>query len=326
MLGTLAHKILTRLPPETAHSVAIWGMKHRISAPGPFTSAFTTTDLFGTSLDNPLGIAAGFDKYAEVADRARDYGFGWIEEGSFTWDGGEGNKGRRLFRLEDGLLNRMGLNCFPSEVAADILGRCKGKFAVSIAKTHNPAIIGDAAIRDMVSSYKVLKHLGIYTTINISCPNTKEGKTFEQDRVALAELVHGLSEVEGLRKDCVFKLSPRLPRLNVEMIVEETYSFAGGYQGGNTLLIEHPKYGKGGKSGPALKALGIETIRTLHEITRGSRTLLGCGGVSSGRDVLDYINAGAKAVLAYNGFVSRNGGGPDFAHRVNDEYAHLVAA
>ena len=118
MLGTLAHKILTRLPPETAHSIAIWGMKHRISAPGPFTSAFTTTDLFGVSLDNPLGIAAGFDKYAEVADRANDYGFGWIEEGSFTWEGGEGNKGRRLFRLEDGLLNRMGLNCFPSEVAA----------------------------------------------------------------------------------------------------------------------------------------------------------------------------------------------------------------
>src|SRR3989344_2782083 len=174
VVNRLAHKILLRLPAETAHDIGKWGMRRRLFAPGRFISD-SKNNLFGIEVDNPLGIAAGFDKYAVLQETAREYGFGWIEEGSFTYNGGEGNKKPRLFRLreEKGLLNRMGLNGISSAEAAEILAKANQKsFAVNIAKTHNPDIVGDKAFADVIGSYNLLKNLGIYTVLNLSCPNT----------------------------------------------------------------------------------------------------------------------------------------------------------
>src|SRR3989338_2859403 len=157
-LGDVAHRALRLLPAETAHDIGVWGMKHRIFATGSAQDV-SGVILFDHNFRNRLGIAAGFDKYAQIVDRAEDYGFAWIEEGSFTNEGGEGNPGKRLFRLENGgLLNRMRLNCLPSVEAAEILrSKRHYSFAVSIAKTHNPSIVGDKAIRDVARSYKILK-------------------------------------------------------------------------------------------------------------------------------------------------------------------------
>src|SRR5437016_3084239 len=106
MLEKLAHRALLQLPPELAHNIAKWGMRREWFAPGPYY-AKKSPELFGIRLHNPLGVAAGFDKYAVLHDNAEKYGFGWIEEGSFTWEGGAGNKGKRLFRLSNGgLRNR----------------------------------------------------------------------------------------------------------------------------------------------------------------------------------------------------------------------------
>ncbi|MBI4089538.1 MAG: quinone-dependent dihydroorotate dehydrogenase, partial [Candidatus Levybacteria bacterium] len=188
-------------------------MKHKLLAPDEFKTEESKTELFGVEINNPLGLAAGFDKNGELIDSALEYGFGYVEVGSVTYEGGKGNEKPRLFRLhkEKGLLNRMGLNGDPAEIVAERLKTAKSKaFGVNIAKTHSPDILGDKAIADFVNSYKLLKSFGIYTVINISCPNTREGRTFE-DPASLRELLSAISEA-GRVKPILLKLSPVIAR------------------------------------------------------------------------------------------------------------------
>ncbi|MBI2043242.1 dihydroorotate dehydrogenase 2 [Candidatus Pacearchaeota archaeon] len=327
MLEKLAQFSLSMLPPEFAHSIAKTGMKFCLMAPGVYHTEKSETKLFNQRVPNPFGIAAGFDKYAELQDYIQEYGFGWIEEGSFTFEGGKGNKKPRLFRDKEngGLINRMGLNCIPSEIAAERLSKSSPySFAVSIAKTHNPEILGDEAIHDMVLSYRLLKNLGIYTAINVSCPNTKEGKTFEVPE-SFRELNAALKS-EGKGKPLVYKFSPNLETETLQELVSIANDFADGYEIGNTLPINHQNYGRGGLSGPHLRKDAIDTIRNLRQLT--SKTILGCGGISTGKDAYEMRKVGADVFLVFNGFVYRHfenpNAGPNFAHKVNKEFSELL--
>ena len=119
-LDNMALSMLNMLPPEMAHSIGKFFMKRELFQPGEFTNPNSRINLFEINLPNPVGIAAGFDKYATLQDYVQKNGFGWIEEGSFTYQGGRGNPKPRLFRTNDGgTLNRMGLNCIPAEVAKE---------------------------------------------------------------------------------------------------------------------------------------------------------------------------------------------------------------
>src|SRR5205823_6386898 len=146
-------------------------------------------------------------------DAAIEYGFGFVEVGSVTFRGGPGNPKPRMFRLDDRtIMNRMGLNGDSAEIVAARLAQVKTPFfGVNIAKTHSPDILGDAAIEDICSSYRLLMSFGMYTAINVSCPNTREGRTFE-DPAPLSELLGALN---AIRKDStspplLVKLSPVL--------------------------------------------------------------------------------------------------------------------
>ena len=145
----MAYQALRVLPPEAAHDLGKWAMRRRLLAPGRCqVAANESPRLFGHALPNALGLAAGFDKNAQIVDAAIDYGFGFVEVGSVTFRGGPGNPKPRMFRLDDvTIMNRMGLNGDPAAVVAARLEQVQTKyFGVNIAKTHSPDIVGDAAI------------------------------------------------------------------------------------------------------------------------------------------------------------------------------------
>ncbi len=321
MIEKLAHKFLLHLNPEKAHEMGKKAMKKRRFAPGKYY--MEGTKLFEKHIDNLLGLAAGFDKYAELQDVVRDYGFGWIEEGSFTYRGGEGNPKPRIFRLEGGcLLNRVGLACAPAYEAAEILRNAdQVSFAVNIAKTNDPTILGDKAIEDIVLSYKLLKNLGIYTVINLSCPNTQEGKTFEEPE-SLNELLDELEKI-GKGRPLLIKLSPNLSKNQIRELIKVSHDRVDGYEAVNTLPINHKEYGKGGKSGPFILEHALPIIKTLRDVIGKDKVILGCGGICSGIDMYEMKQAGANAFLAFTRFVNKYGG-PRWAHRMNKQFEEIL--
>ncbi len=287
------------------------------------------TELFGHTLPNPLGLAAGFDKNGELLEVAHKYGFGFVEVGSLTFRGGPGNPKPRMFRVGEDIMNRMGLNGDPAAVVAERLRQSPMPFfGVNVAKTHAPDIIGDAGIEDVVETYRLVHDLGLYTAINVSCPNTREGKTFEEP-AALAELLSALRDVAaGLgprvgptlkagpaptSRPLLVKLSPTLiehpRRLSRVFEVCESHGIAG-FVACNTLPVDN-RHGRGGLSGSAVRTLSLLTIRWLRE--RTTKPILGVGGVNTPLDFLEYRFAGANAVQVYNGFVRGPFAGPRFA-------------
>lgn len=321
MIAKLGHKLLMKIDAERAHDFAVWAMKHRLLAPGRFATSESKTKLFGFEIDNPLGLAAGFDKNGELVDSIREYGFGWDEVGSITYLGGEGNPKPRIFRLdEESLLNRMGLNGKPAYQIVERLKKAKTPFAVNIAKTHSPDILGDSAICDIVSTYKlVINELEpleklIYVTINLSCPNTQEGKTFENPE-SLGELLSEVRKIGG-RTPKLVKFSPNLWGSNLDEIIKIADSFVQGYVCGNTLSFAHDVYGKGGGSGGMLRSVTPLLLVSIRK--RTDKVIIGCGGIDSGVQASAYESYGADVCQAYTGFVRGIHSGVRFAHDVNE--------
>ena len=275
------------------------------------------TPLFGRVLPNPLGLAAGFDKDAELLATFGGYGFGFSEVGSLTFRGGPGNPKPRMFRIGRDVMNRMGLNGLPAATVADRLRRSPSPhFAVNVAKTHDPQIVGDAAIEDVVETVRLVHDLGIYVALNVSCPNTREGKTFEEP-AALAELLAAVNAVRDTssRPLCV-KLSPTLVDAPGKLAaVVEVCESAGvaGYVACNTLPVENA-HGRGGLSGRRVHGRAVRTVDFLARET--GKPALGVGGVFTAADARELLDAGATAVQVYNGFVRGPLAGPRFAFDV----------
>ena len=316
--GNKMYQLLKLLNPETAHNLAKFAMKYKLLAPGKTDGAIF---LFGKEIPCRMGLAAGFDKNADIVDQVPSYGFGWTEVGSVTRLGGIGNQKPRMFRIEksNDIMNRMGLNGQPVEIIETKLRAAKTTlYAVNIAKTHSPDIMGDDAIRDVVYTYSKLHSLGIYVVINISCPNTKEGKTFE-DPFALRELLAAIGEVrKNYSRPILLKISPVFKDENIEQLINIVNEFKlNGFVACNTLPFEHPKFGKGGRSGSVVKPLALKLINILRA-RLSSTTIIGCGGIFTLEDVCDYIGAGVNAVQVYNGFIRGPFAGPEFVRNVGD--------
>lgn len=322
-------EFLQMLPPETAHNLAKRAMRWRIKRSGqcsvcPLGAADLT--LFGHKIKNPLGLAAGFDKNGELVDVIEDYGFGYVEVGSVTFRGGPGNKRPRMFRLGgNDIMNRMGLNGEPAHKVASRLQQVKRNcFGVNIAKTHSPDIMGDAAIRDITNTYVLVMGLGFYTVLNISCPNTKEGKTFE-DSAALKELLAEIKKSRmgaNVHKPMAVKLSPTssIAALDDIIITCESSGVVDGYVVCNTMPWEDDDFGKGGRSGIILHDKVEVMLMHLRNRLDADKQLIAVGGIFDGAVMSRYMNLGANACQAYNGFVRGPYSGPDFAHNVIDQW------
>ncbi|MEL6716919.1 MAG: dihydroorotate dehydrogenase 2, partial [Planctomycetota bacterium] len=171
---------------------------------------------FGLDFENPIGVAAGLDKNAELVPLWTQIGCGFSEVGSVTARPSDGNPRPRAFRLplDEALVNRMGLNNQGAARVAERIAALGPKrtrpLAINVAKTHDPAILGDAALDDFAESTQALLPLADVLVLNVSCPNTAEGKTFEDPGAldALLERVMAVREGLGLGTPVLVKLSP----------------------------------------------------------------------------------------------------------------------
>ena len=175
-------------------------------------------DIWGLDFKNPIGLAAGFDKNATLIHLMEHLGFGFTEIGSITANASTGNPKPRSFRLpaDSSIINRMGLNNDGAATVVKRLAKCEPSIpvGVNIAKTHNPEITGTAALDDYLESYRLAQKVAGYITLNISCPNTTEGKTFE-DPGSLERLLNHLN----IGKDA--SEPPVLVKLSVDLDIQQ---------------------------------------------------------------------------------------------------------
>lgn len=320
-----AHEATYRFA-ETASRSAF--LKNLAKAIYNYQSPKLSQQVWGLDFRNPVGLAAGFDKNGHIPAIIEALGMGYVEIGSITANSSLGNPKPRSFRIpeDEALINRMGLN---NDGAKTIVKRLQNKtisipLGINIAKTHDPEIMGDKAILDYAFSFREANKIADYVTINISCPNTADGKTFE-DPVALSELLNALK----LREDAsiipsLVKFSPDLSRDGLLELLDicETHRVHG-YVVSNTsssrdeLKTEPDKLreiGRGGLSGPPLAQKSIERIRWISKAVKGQKPIIGVGGINSPEIALQMIKAGADLLQVYTGLIYE---GPALIKKIN---------
>lgn len=324
MMQRLAQWALRRLPAETAHNLALKGMRKRRFAPG-FYRWHDGWAVLGTRLPNPLGLAAGFDKHGVLPGVIRDYGFGYVEVGSVTWQPHGGNPRPRMFRVNAwDVQNRMGLNGPGAEAVLNNLGEAPDDcFGVSVAKSNKPDITGDKGLADVLRTFMAVRGRGFYTVLNLSCPNTERGTTFE-DPALLDELLPDVAK--NADRPWGVKLGPASDFTDLDKTLEVCEAHGCQfYVMGNTLPAVHPRFGKGGRSGRELRPLVLERMEHIR-VHLPRAKVIACGGIFTGSDLALYELKGAHAFQALNGFVRGPYSGPRFAHTVLSEWRAISEA
>lgn len=335
-LHDLAAGALRALDPEDAHGATIRllkaGLGPRAARGGQPRLA---TRLCGLALDNCVGLAAGFDKNAEVPDAMLAAGFGFVECGTVTPLPQAGNPRPRLFRLAEdrAVINRMGFNNQGLEPFAGRLARRRrnGVVGANIGANKDSA----DRIGDYVAGLERLWGLADYFTVNVSSPNTP-GLRALQTREALAELLGRLGQArEALTaragaSPVFLKVAPDLGEDEVEAIVEASLA-----HGLDAIIVSNTTVSRpdglrsplrdetGGLSGAPLAALSTRVLGWFRQAARGRIALVGVGGIASGADAYAKIRAGACAVQLYSAMVYA---GPGLALRVRRDLEARLAA
>jgi dihydroorotate dehydrogenase len=324
MLFRLLRPALFALDPETGHRLALAGLKAlppRAPMPQPGALAITVA---GLRFPNPVGVAAGFDKDAEVPDQLLDLGFGFAEVGSITPLPQAGNPRPRLFRLvEDrAVINRMGFNNQGAEIA---LGRLRSRAARGGIVGVNVGANKDAA--DRIADYALMTTLmapfASYLCVNISSPNTP-GLRALQDEGALTALLDAVMAARDAAMPAgappVFlKVAPDLEPADIDAIARIAIDKGlGALVVSNTTITRPPLRSHhaaetGGLSGKPLKALALQRLRDFRKATGGAIPLVGVGGIASPEDAWERIRAGASLVQLYSALVYE---GPGLGARI----------
>ncbi len=336
----LARPLLFRIDPERAHAMTIKAMKTGMM---PGCAAVQDPSLeqtiWGLRFPNPAGMAAGFDKNAEVIGPLFDLGFGFVEAGTVTPKPQHGNPKPRLFRNpeHEAVINRMGfsgigMNAFKANME-QFLGRKqrpKGVIGINIGMNKSQS---DPA-KDYGILIRMLGPMADYLAINISSPNTP-GLRDLQEKVPLAELLGAL--MEERKKSCGAHPPPLLVKLSPDINENQQEEIAATVMDAQidgiiltNTTISRPDYlpddfaiEQGGLSGAPLRDASTQVIRNFYKLTEGKIPIIGVGGISSGRDAYDKIRAGASLVQLYSSLVFK---GPTVAYSINSELAALLKA
>lgn len=343
---------LFRLGPEQAHYIAACAARgvqfaraeQALKKMFAFENARLEQTLWGHAFPSPVGLAAGFDKNASLVPFWHALGFGFAEIGSVTAWPSRGNPRPRAFRLieDEALVNRMGLNNKGVRNISRRLRRTAARsripIGVNIASTHGRKLAGNSAVEDFRLSFKTIADQGAYVALNISCPNTPDGKTFE-DPGSLKILLKVI--MEQRRKSApgvpvLLKLPPPVSdRIVFDSGLQEIVRLAreygvAGFVAVNTAsdregLAVRPDrldaIGKGGLSGRPLEARATSLVRHLYRLTEGTMPVIGVGGVFSAEDAYRKLRAGASLVQLYTALVYR---GPDVVREIKTGLTRLL--
>lgn len=314
-LYRLAWPLVRRFDPETAHGLALRALKAGVvprCAGRP--DSMLATDVFGFRFSSPIGLAAGFDKNAEVFGALSGHGLGFVEVGSITPRPQPGNPKPRLFRLEAdrAVINRMGFNNHGAEAAAGRLahrvGKSGGIVGVNLGKNKET----ENALDDYVKGVAVLGAYADYLVVNVSSPNTP-GLRALQGRDPLAALLTGVVAARDKlsnRPPVLLKVAPDLTdddKADIAHVVLE--AGVDGLIATNTTierpatLTDRQRSETGGLSGRPLRDPATRVLSDFYRLTEGRITLIGVGGVASGWDAYCKIRAGASLVQLYSALV-----------------------
>jgi len=308
------------LDPEVAHDLAIKSLKVNILPKSLFKvqdEEMLEISLFGNKISNPIGLAAGFDKSAEVYNSLFKFGFGFIEVGTVTPKQQLGNPKPRIFRLEKdrALINRLGFNNHGSEIISKRISNNypDGFLGINIGpnkETKNKE-------EDYYTCLSRLSMFAGYITINISSPNTEGLRDFH-DQSELKKLLSGLNKIIKEKKiDCpiALKISPDIKDNEISKIVDLVSShnlkgiiISNTSDSNRDSLSDIKKIEKGGLSGQPLKDISTKLIKRFYKETKGKIKIIGVGGVDSGQSAYEKITAGANAVQLYTGMVYKGPG------------------
>ena len=284
--------------------------------------------LFGIKFKNPVGLAAGFDKNAVLYNELANFGFGFIEIGTVTPLGQEGNPKKRLFRLKHdaGIINRMGFNNDGLETVIQQLKKNKGKLIIGGNIGKNTQTSSDLYTRDYELCFKGLHPFVDYFVLNVSCPNVGSHAKLN-DKSYLIELISAvqkLNKQELTQKPILLKIAPDLNNNQLDEIIElVAETKIDGVIASNTSVTRNnlkasdqllKEIGNGGLSGQPIKELSTRVIRYLAQNSNKAFPIIGVGGIHSAQDALDKIEAGADFVQIYTGFIYE---GPGLIKKIN---------
>jgi dihydroorotate dehydrogenase len=327
----LGARLLRQLPAETAHNATLalaGAMTPLLPKSGPADPRLAVR-AFGLDFPSPIGLAAGFDKNAQVPDAMARFGFGFVECGTVTPRPQGGNPRPRLFRLAEdrAVINRMGFNNGGMALAAHNLKARKGRGIVGINIGANK----DSAdrIADYALCFGELAGLADYVTVNVSSPNTP-GLRGLQGKDELTRLLGTLIEArqKTVRKPILLKIAPDLDEPALDEIADVVR--ASGIEG---LIVSNTTIARptlrsanaaetGGLSGRPLLAPSTRVLGAMHQRLNGAVTLVGVGGIASGEDVYAKIRAGASLVQLYTALAYD---GPGLVARIRRELLVCLA-
>lgn len=328
----LATRALRLLDPEDAHTAALAGLKLGLGPRAPADDPILATELAGLKLPNPVGLAPGFDKNAEVFGPMLRAGFGFVECGTVTPKPQAGNPRPRLFRLAEdrAVINRMGFNNAGLEAyAARLAQRGQGVVGANIGANKD----SEDRLADYTACLRRLWGMASYVTINISSPNTP-GLRALQTRAALDGLLGRLMSTadslpQGVAAPMFLKVAPDLEDGEVEAIADTVaaHGLAGVIVSNTTVsrpLLKSPHRDEaGGLSGAPLFELSTGVLRRFRAAAAGRFLLVGAGGIGSGAEAYAKLRAGASAVQLYSALAYE---GPGLVVRIKRELAERLRA
>ncbi len=284
--------------------------------------------LFGLKFDNPVGLAAGFDKNAVLYNELANFGFGFIEIGTVTPKYQMGNPKKRLFRLEndEALINRMGLNNLGLDSLISNLKKNKNKIIIGANIGNNTQTRPEKYTNDYAKCFETLHPYVNYFVLNVSCPNV-ESHSKLNDKDYLYKLIYEMKKLNKkfkVQRPILLKISPDLNDFQLDEVISlisET-KIAGVIACNTSILREDLKtpdkdldaIGSGGLSGKPIRSRSTRVIKYLSNKSNKAFSIIGVGGIHSPEDAIEKLEAGADLIQIYTGFVYE---GPGIIKKIN---------
>ena len=330
---SLFKPFIFKIDPEMAHNLAIKTLKYNFLPQDIFkveNESILETKIFNNKIKNPIGLAAGFDKSAEVYNSLFRFGFGFIEVGTITPKQQYGNPKPRVFRLENdrALINRLGFNNDGLEKVSNRLrnNSPNGFLGINIGPNKD----SKNRIDDYLKCIEEISIFADYITINISSPNTPGLRDFH-DKSTLQNLLNNIDKFtkkNKIQKPLALKVSPDIAESEIGYIIDSIKKFnISGVIISNTTdknrenLSGSYRSEEGGLSGEPLGKISNDLIKKFYKETKGDITIIGVGGVNSGMTAYEKLKSGASLLQLYTGMIYE---GPGIVKKIKTELIDIL--